>query len=247
MRAHILLVEDEPMLKRIVGTLLSDAGHTVSSVGTAEQALKRLEEDRIDLVLSDKNLPGLDGIGLLQKMRERDAQRGEHHPFLLATGYPTRQSALQVIQSNGDGYLVKPFRSLDATVALVEETLRTERAQRRATCALAGQVVAHLSGQTQVFPPRCGVGTFITNERKREETEQALKEAQVWVPRDALATHQGPAALVSDDIDALEALRSAREDAALIYLDNRAPFADLLRLIQARGCAVMLSEPVSDA
>jgi two-component system response regulator PhoP len=67
----ILLVEDEPTLQRILGSVLGDAGHRIEAVGTAEQALERLDDSDFDLVLTDKNLPRKSGLDLLGELRQQ--------------------------------------------------------------------------------------------------------------------------------------------------------------------------------
>src|SRR5687768_10440445 len=97
---NILLVEDEPTLQRILGSVLTDVGHRVESVGTAEQALERLKDTGapdIDLVLSDKNLPAMSGLELLDQLRALERVRTRAVGFVLVTGYPSRDSALSVL------------------------------------------------------------------------------------------------------------------------------------------------------
>ena len=87
---NILLVEDEPTLQRILGSVLTDAGHRVESVGTAEQALDRLQNTGapdVDLVLSDKNLPAMSGLDLLGQVRAFEKKARRTVAFVLVTGY----------------------------------------------------------------------------------------------------------------------------------------------------------------
>ena len=142
---HLLLVEDEPTLQRILGSVLGDAGHRVDAVGTAEQALERLEDARapeIDLVLADKNLPGESGLVLLQRVRALELASQHPIAFVVVTGYPSRDSALEALAADADGYLVKPFRSLTHAVEEIHAVLRAPLAERRRAAQLARDVLA---------------------------------------------------------------------------------------------------------
>ncbi|MCP4504099.1 MAG: response regulator [Deltaproteobacteria bacterium] len=117
--SSILIVEDESTLQRILGSVLGDAGLLVDAVGSAEEALSHLENESVDLILSDKNLPGMSGLDLLREVRQDDPAK----LFVLVTGYPSKESALDVLKYDGDGYLVKPFISLGKVVEDIQNTL----------------------------------------------------------------------------------------------------------------------------
>lgn len=149
---NILLVEDEPTLQRILGSVLSDAGHRVISTGTAEQALEVLDggplDDggEIDLVLTDKNLPRLSGLDLLATVRSGERNGRRLLGMMLVTGYPSRDSALQALADDADGYLVKPFRSLSHAVEQIQGVLDADLVERRKGPPLARRVAGALMG-----------------------------------------------------------------------------------------------------
>ncbi|NUP99621.1 MAG: response regulator [Armatimonadetes bacterium] len=68
---HVLVVEDEPLVARLTTRLLASLGHTSDWVASAEEALQRLAAEGYELVLCDRQLPGLSGTALLATARER--------------------------------------------------------------------------------------------------------------------------------------------------------------------------------
>ncbi len=68
--AHLLVVEDEPNQRLLCRRVFELFGHAVATADSAEEAIQELERSRFDLVMTDWNLPGMDGIDLAQKIRE---------------------------------------------------------------------------------------------------------------------------------------------------------------------------------
>lgn len=80
---NILIVDDDPLFSAIVTAILRDAGHQCHSLGNGRDALALLQsEGRFDCVVSDLNMPGLDGLELLGALREREITI----PFILLSG-----------------------------------------------------------------------------------------------------------------------------------------------------------------
>jgi CheY-like chemotaxis protein len=220
----ILLVEDEPTLQRILGSVLGDAGYRIEAVGTAEQALERLEDGAdVDLVLTDKNLPRSTGLQLLADVRRAERQGRKPTGVVVITGYPGRDSALQALLDDADGYLVKPFRSLSHAVEEVQRVLGSNLAQRRATARRTRQVVEALEGAGDAAGLRV----------------QVLDR-----PTAALALQQRGAQLVADNADVVVAadvasLLAAPAPCGRVLLDSGATLADVIALIGAGGAAVV--------
>ncbi|GMU58874.1 MAG: hypothetical protein AMXMBFR34_06370 [Myxococcaceae bacterium] len=103
----ILVVEDEPRLRRLVARVLKDFGYSVTDAGSAEEALALGEElhARLALLLTDVRMPGMDGHTLARKLRER-------HPalkVLLMSGYAPDESVAHDVTSGAVPFLSKPF------------------------------------------------------------------------------------------------------------------------------------------
>ena len=86
---HILLVEDDPFLRSLLGSQLTEHGYEVISAENGIQALKSIEDNRVDVVITDIFMPDMDGIELIQRLRKS-------HPgttvFALSGGTPRTNS-----------------------------------------------------------------------------------------------------------------------------------------------------------
>ncbi|TLX59339.1 sigma-54-dependent Fis family transcriptional regulator [Stutzerimonas nosocomialis] len=105
MTAKILLVEDDRALREALGDTLMLGGHEHRAVDCAEAALVALQEEAFGLVLSDVNMPGMDGHALLRMVRTRYPQI----PVLLMTAYGAVERAVEAMRLGAVDYLVKPF------------------------------------------------------------------------------------------------------------------------------------------
>ena len=105
MSAHVLLVDDDPDLLRLLSMRLTAAGYRVTAVESAEAALSHLAMERPQLVLSDVQLPGKDGLALF------DAIRAKHPslPVILLTAHGTIPDAVEATSRGVYTYLTKPF------------------------------------------------------------------------------------------------------------------------------------------
>jgi len=72
--ARILLVDDEPMLRRTLRTILEKAGHEVTEAGDGDQALLMFEEDKPDMVITDIVMPNREGVETIREMRRLDTR-----------------------------------------------------------------------------------------------------------------------------------------------------------------------------
>ena len=105
MAAKVLLVEDDRALREALCDTLSLGGHDFVAVDCAEAALPALERDAFSLVISDVNMPGMDGHQLLGLIRKRYPQL----PVLLMTAYGAVDRAVDAMRQGAADYLVKPF------------------------------------------------------------------------------------------------------------------------------------------
>jgi len=104
-RAHILVVDDEPNIRKTLAGVLEDEGYAVTGAGDAEEARPLLEEGRLDLLLLDVLLPGEDGLSLL-----RDLQRRElGPPVIMMSGHGTIQTAVEATKLGAFDFIEKPI------------------------------------------------------------------------------------------------------------------------------------------
>jgi two-component system response regulator GlrR len=105
MTAHVLVIDDDPDLLQLLAMRLTAAGHRVSTVQSTEAALAQLAIERPQLVLSDVQLPGRDGLALFDEIRIRHPSL----PVILLTAHGTIPDAVEATSRGVFSYLTKPF------------------------------------------------------------------------------------------------------------------------------------------
>jgi len=117
----ILLVDDSRTIRNIQKNVLAQLGHTDTDIAEAAdgvEALKALASDRPDLVLIDWNMPNMDGLTLVQKIREKDKEL----PLIMVTTEAEKSRVLDAIKAGVNNYVVKPFTA-EALSSKIEQTL----------------------------------------------------------------------------------------------------------------------------
>jgi putative two-component system response regulator len=102
---RVLIVDDEPGVRRVVARILSACGGACEMAGTAEEALDRLARDHFDVGLLDIALPGMDGLSLARRIEERYPDLA----LVMVTGMASFEAAVAAMQIGAVDYLVKPF------------------------------------------------------------------------------------------------------------------------------------------
>ncbi len=115
-KAHILVVEDDASLREAIVETLVLAGYGVSDLDNGEAALDFLGQNTCDLVISDVNMPGIDGYQLLRRIAAENPQL----PVLIMTAYGSISNAVQAIRNGAVDFLEKPFTT-DKLVSVVEK------------------------------------------------------------------------------------------------------------------------------
>ncbi len=121
----ILLIEDDAALVDVLALAFEDAGHRVLSARDGVEGLSRIERDRPDLVVSDVNMPRLDGLTLCRRLREA----GNAVPFILLTSRESEIDQALGLTLGADDYVVKPF-STRVLLARVAALLRRQEMRR---------------------------------------------------------------------------------------------------------------------
>ena len=115
---HILVVDDDFVNRVLAEEMLKISGWRVSVVEDGEQALALLEQQHIDLVLMDMQMPVMDGYTATRKIREKEQQTGKHLPIIALTGFAFAEDRQKCLAAGTDDYISKPFKpeELMATV-----------------------------------------------------------------------------------------------------------------------------------
>ena len=123
-QAAILIVEDDPSIRRALAEGLGDSGYMVVAAASAEEALTKLSVVAVDLALVDLKLPGMSGVDMLRELQ----QRSPTTVLIIMSANPTVNSAIEALRLEAYDYLLKPF-SLDQVEQVVSRGL--ERRQQR--------------------------------------------------------------------------------------------------------------------
>ena len=112
------LVEDDfPTMRRIVMSLLKELGYTnLAEAENGAEGLAKLRSNSFDFVVSDWNMPIMDGLTMLQQIRQDPALK--HLPVLMVTAEAKKENIIAAAQAGASGYVVKPF-----TAATLQEKL----------------------------------------------------------------------------------------------------------------------------
>jgi DNA-binding response OmpR family regulator len=121
MNAHLLLVDDDSLLRRSLAFSLEEAGYRTSTAATAEDALLQIKTDCPDLLLLDIGLPGMDGLQALRYFRD-DAGI----PVIFLTARDRHLDEVMGLELGAEDYITKPF-DLDILLARIRVVLRRNR------------------------------------------------------------------------------------------------------------------------
>jgi DNA-binding NtrC family response regulator len=115
MRPSVLVVDDQPQIRDLLAMCLEHEGYGVVTVGTGAEAVARLTETAVHVVIADIVLPDIDGLEVLRRARVL-APRA---PVILVTAYATVETAVEALRTGAADYVAKPFR-IDDLIARVQ-------------------------------------------------------------------------------------------------------------------------------
>jgi DNA-binding NtrC family response regulator len=120
--ATVLILDDEPVIREVLGAVLAKAGHVTREAATAAEGLQRLEKEPIDLLLLDLMLPDRPGLEVLVDVRARHPEI----PVVVVTAYSSVESAIAAMREGAFHYIPKPFRN-EEVVHVVRQALEKRR------------------------------------------------------------------------------------------------------------------------
>jgi DNA-binding NtrC family response regulator len=115
--SNILIVEDEPKMRRLLEISLGEDGHAVRSLGDAESALRALSAEPADLVVTDLKLPGLSGLEFLQETKRLNGAI----PVVVMTAYGSVETAVEAMKAGAADYVLKPFTMAEMKLVIAKE------------------------------------------------------------------------------------------------------------------------------
>lgn len=119
MKTKILIVDDEPSICAALAEILSAAAYQTSSAADGRTALDLFLNDHFDLVLLDINLPDINGLDLLRRFRQADANVS----IIMASAISDISTVVKAMRAGADNYITKPFTDPEAILAIIEREL----------------------------------------------------------------------------------------------------------------------------
>jgi two-component system response regulator MprA len=188
MSEHVLVVDDDAPVRRMLERTLSAEGHAVTTAADGGAALAAIERTVPDLVILDVAMPGLDGLAVTQRLRGK----GVTAPILLLTARDAVVDRVAGLDAGADDYLTKPFA--------VEELIARVRAlTRRRTPATAPLAVGELTLDPDTRTVRRGGREIELTGREAELLELLMRNPRTVVTRD-MALAQVWAEPVSENV-----------------------------------------------
>jgi len=116
--ANILVVDDEPQIRRVLRSTLSSNGYVITDAKTGEEAIESVRKNKPDLVLLDVNMPGMGGIEACREIR-----RASEAPIIMLTVRSAERDKVLALDAGADDYVVKPF-GIEELLARIRAALR---------------------------------------------------------------------------------------------------------------------------
>jgi CheY-like chemotaxis protein len=123
--ASVLVIDDEPVVLDLFQRVLGEKGLVIRLARNAEEALALIEREEFGCVLADKNLPGLDGIEIVRRVR----QSQPYCACIVMTAYASTESAVEALRLGAVDYIEKPFDDLDRIAERIDDLLRQMKTQ----------------------------------------------------------------------------------------------------------------------
>jgi two-component system chemotaxis response regulator CheY len=108
MSKKIMTVDDSPTVRQMVGLTLRDAGYDVVEAVDGIDALRQLEQGSVHMLITDLNMPRMDGVGLIRAVRENPLNR--FIPIIMLTTESHEQKKQEGKAAGASGWIVKPFK-----------------------------------------------------------------------------------------------------------------------------------------
>jgi two-component system KDP operon response regulator KdpE len=181
---RILVIDDEPQIRRIMRTTLITAGYEVDDAKTAEEGLLKVREFRPDLVLLDINLPGMGGLAACRELRT-----DQNVAIIMLTVHNTEAAKVEALDAGADDFVTKPF-STPELLARIRAALRRIPVAQSApsrlrtgelTIDFAARTVARGATSTHLTPKELDLLRYLTQHANEAVPHRELLQA-VWGP-----------------------------------------------------------------
>lgn len=121
-KSSILIVDDEPSMREFLEIMLHREGYKVSAASSGQEALKMLNDEIYDLIVSDIQMPGVSGLDLLRNVKETSPET----LVIMITAYASTETAVEAMKDGAYDYITKPFK-VDEIRLIIEKALEKKR------------------------------------------------------------------------------------------------------------------------
>jgi two-component system KDP operon response regulator KdpE len=188
--ARVLVVDDEPHIRRTLEINLAARGYQVDMASTGETAIDLAARKHPDLVILDLGLPGVDGIDVVRGLREWSSV-----PILVLSAREAEQAKVAALDAGADDYVTKPF-GMDELVARVRAALRRATPPEEEatvttpdfTVDLTAKRVVVPTGEVRLTPTQWHLVEVMVRNRGKLVTQRQLLQ-EVWGPTYSEETH----------------------------------------------------------
>jgi two-component system response regulator PilR (NtrC family) len=157
--AKILVADDELSMRQFLEILLKKEGHEVICASDGEQALSRFQAEPCDLLVSDIKMPKLDGLELLQKIKEHNPNMA----VVMITAYASPEDAIAAMKAGAYDYLTKPFKLEEIKAVIRNALTKTGGPAIEAPAGIFNKIVGHSPRMLQIYNLIKQVGGTKTN------------------------------------------------------------------------------------
>jgi len=181
---RILVIDDEPQIRRIMRTTLITGGYEVDDAKTAEEGLLKVREFRPDLVLLDINMPGMGGLAACRELRA-----DPNVAIIMLTVHNTEAAKVEALDAGADDFVTKPF-STPELLARIRAALRRIPVAQSApsrlrsgelTIDFAARTVARGTSSAHLTPKELDLLRYLTQHANEAVPHRELLQA-VWGP-----------------------------------------------------------------
>ena len=149
--ALVLIVDDEPNVRKVLAALLEQSGYATAQAGSGEEALALVRAEDPDLVLTDLKMPGMDGLDLLNRLRR---EFGEI-PVVMLTAHGTVATAVDAMKRGAFDFLTKPFERAQVVDVIAKALGQARRARSEFHGPVAEGVRCGMVGRSAALETLC--------------------------------------------------------------------------------------------
>jgi len=188
--SRVLVVDDEAGIRKVVRDALERAGHQVETAGDGEEALARFEQGAFDLLITDWNMPGVDGFELVRRVRKKSAV-----PILVLTVRQEERDKVRLLDAGADDYVTKPFGIAELVARTGALLRRQSQGERKPLSRWADVEVDREARSVR----KGGKDVHLTPTEFSLLTTLLSKPGAVWTHKQLLAAVWGTTAGVTHD------------------------------------------------